>query len=99
MKELNEFQVFACFYIIGIIIAFVFDFFKALRKEIRHKDFIVWIEDIIYLLFSGILIFIGIFKINQGILRFYIVLAIILRDTRIFFDNRKILCYNFHCNN
>lgn len=78
MIDLNELQVFACFYIIGIIIGVLFDFFKSLRKEIKHKDKIVLIEDIIFLFLSGILVFIGIFKINYGVLRLYIVLAIIL---------------------
>lgn len=88
MINLNEYQVFACFYIIGIIIAFIFDIFKALRKEIKHKDTIVLIEDFIYLMIVGTIIFLGIFKINYGILRFYIILAIILRYIRIFFDNK-----------
>lgn len=78
MIDLNELQVFACFYIIGIIIGVLFDFFKSLRKEIKHKDKIVLIEDIIFLFLSGILVFVGIFKINYGVLRLYIVLAIIL---------------------
>ena len=88
MVNLNEYQVFACFYIIGIIIAFVFDIFKSFRKEIKHKDVIVLIEDIIYLLIVGTIVFLGIFKINYGILRFYILLAIMLRYIRIFFDNK-----------
>lgn len=78
MIDLNELQVFACFYIIGIIIGVLFDFFKSLRKEIKHKDKIVLIEDIIFVFLSGILVFVGIFKINYGVLRLYIVLAIIL---------------------
>lgn len=88
MINLNEYQVFACFYIIGIIIAFIFDIFKSLRKEIKHKDTVVLIEDFIYLMIVGAIIFLGIFKINYGILRFYIILAIILRDIWIFFDNK-----------
>lgn len=88
MINLNEYQVFACFYIIGIIIAFIFDIFKSLRKEIKHKDTIVLVEDFIYLMIVGIIIFLGIFKINYGILRFYIILAIILRYIWIFFDNK-----------
>ena len=88
MKDLNEFQVFACFYIIGIIIAFIFDFFKSLRKELKHKDIVVWIEDIIFLLLAGTLIFVGIFKLNQGILMFYIIISIMLRNAWIFFDNK-----------
>ena len=78
MIDLNELQVYACYYIIGIIIGVLFDFFKSLRKEIKHKDKIVLIEDIIFLFLSGILVFVGIFKINYGVLRLYIVLAIIL---------------------
>ena len=66
MINLNEYQVFACFYIIGIIIAFIFDIFKSLRKEIKHKDTIVLIEDFIYLMIVGTIIFLGIFKINYG---------------------------------
>ena len=78
MLNLNEYQVFAFFYIIGIIISIVFDFFKALRKNIKHKDLFVYIEDSIYLLFCTILIFLGIFKLNSGVLRFYLIIALVL---------------------
>ena len=78
MINLNEYQVFAFFYIIGIIISIVFDFFKALRKNIKHKDLFVYIEDSIYLLFCTILIFLGIFKLNSGVLRFYLIIALVL---------------------
>ena len=60
MINLNEYQVFACFYIIGIIIAFIFDIFKSFRKEIKHNDIAVWIEAFIYLIIVGTIIFLGI---------------------------------------
>ena len=88
MNRLNEFQIFIFFYIIGIIISILFDFFKTLRKEIKHNDTVVIIEDILFLLFSLILISIGIFKINNGIIRFYLFLSILTRNISLFFDNK-----------
>ncbi len=71
MINLNEYQVFACFYIIGIIAAFVFDIFKSLRKEIKHKDIVVWIEDIIYLIIVGTIVIFKCFTIFDGFIRVY----------------------------
>lgn len=78
MSDYTEFQIFAIFYIIGIIITFVFDFFKSLRIIIKHNNKAVFIEDFIYIIFTTVLFFIGIFKLNNGIIRFYLILATML---------------------
>lgn len=78
MSDYTEFQIFAIFYIIGIIITFVFDFFKSLRIIIKHNNKAVFVEDFIYIIFTAVLFFIGIFKLNNGIIRFYLILATIL---------------------
>lgn len=78
MSDYTEFQIFAIFYIIGIIITFVFDFFKSLRIIIKHNNKAVFVEDFIYIIFTAVLFFIGIFKLNNGIIRFYLILATML---------------------
>lgn len=78
MSDFTEFQIFAIFYIIGIIITFVFDFFKSLRIIIKHNNKAVFVEDFIYIIFTAVLFFIGIFKLNNGIIRFYLILATML---------------------
>ena len=78
MSDYTEFQIFAIFYIIGILITFVFDFFKSLRIIIKHNNKAVFVEDFIYIIFTAVLFFIGIFKLNNGIIRFYLILATML---------------------
>lgn len=45
----SQVQIFLLFFIIGIVISILFDFFKVLRKSFKTPDYITIIEDIIYL--------------------------------------------------
>lgn len=45
----SQSQIFLLFFIVGIIISLIFDFFKVLRKSFKTPDFFTIIEDIIYL--------------------------------------------------
>ena len=99
MTNYTEIQIFSILYVFGIIVNIVFDLFRSLRKVYKHKDIIVYIEDTIFLLFSSTIVLIGIFKLNNGILRFYLLLALILRYDVLFFDIKQVLCYNFYCSN
>ena len=46
MYNFSQEQVFIFFFIIGIIIGCIFDFFKVLRKSFKSSDIITFIEDI-----------------------------------------------------
>ena len=86
MAHYAPIQIFSIFYVFGIIVSMFFDLFRSIRKVYKHKDIIVYLEDTIFLLFSSGIVFLGIFKLNNGILRFYLLLALALRNAIIFFD-------------
>ena len=66
MLQLYNFFVFI---ILGLIISFIFDIFRILRKKFKTNNFITYIEDILFWLISGFLIITAIFKFNDGELR------------------------------
>lgn len=76
--NLNQAQECLCFFVIGIIISFIFDIFRSIRKNFSSKDIVTYIEDIIFLSLSTIILMIGIIKISNGILRFYIFFSFFL---------------------
>ena len=73
----EQFFSFFIFIIVGVIISFVFDIFRILRKTIKTSDFITYIEDIIFWIISMFIILISIFIFNNGVLRLYIFIGII----------------------
>lgn len=77
MLNLNQGQEFLCYVILGIIISFIYDIFRSSRYIFKPKDIITYIEDIIYVIISAIIIIYGIIYISSGSLRLYILLGII----------------------
>lgn len=75
MLQLYNFFVFI---ILGIIISFIFDISRILRKKFKTNNFITYIEDILFWLISGFLIITAIFKFNDGELRAYLFVGILL---------------------
>lgn len=76
MKTFSQEEIFLLFFIIGIIIGLIFDFFKVLRKSFKTKDLTTFIEDLLFLIISGAIIILGIIKLNGGEVRFYLFLGI-----------------------
>lgn len=76
MYDFSQEQIFLFFFIIGLIIGFIFDFFKVLRKSFKTSDYITLMEDIIFLIICSIIIIAGIIKFNGGEIRLYIFLGI-----------------------
>jgi len=87
MYNFSQEQVFIFFFIIGIIIGIIFDIFKVLRKSFKTPDMITFIEDLIFIVLSGILLIFGILKLNGGEIRFFLFLGIFFRNYYIYFDN------------
>ena len=69
---------FLYFCLIGIIISLIFDIFRTLRKNFKTPDVITYIEDILFVIISSFIIMLGILKIANGILRFYLFLGLFL---------------------
>lgn len=73
----NQCKIFCAFFILGILIAFIFDFFRALRKSIKTSNIITYIEDIIFFIIVGAMFLRSIIVFSSGEVRFYIFIAII----------------------
>lgn len=74
----NQAYLFLIFCVNGIIIGLLFDFFRILRKTFKTKDFVTYIEDIIFWILTGIIILYSIFTFNNGEIRLFMFLGILL---------------------
>ena len=51
----NQAYIFIIFVIVGIIVGIIFDFFRILRKSFKTKDFVTYIEDIVFCILTGLI--------------------------------------------
>lgn len=98
MNVSEQARIFCLFFIIGLFIGFIFDVFRGFRKVYKMPNIVVDIQDIVFLILSGMLYFKSIIVFNNGDLRFYIVFSSIMRNCNLFFDIIRKLCYN-DCSN
>lgn len=71
-------KLFLIFTVNGIIIGLLFDFFRILRKSFKTKDFVTYIEDIIFWILTGFIILYSTFTFNNGEIRLFLFVGIIL---------------------
>ena len=76
MTNYTQEQIFVFFFIIGIILSLIFDFLRVLRRNIKTSDTVTFIEDLIFIGISIFLISLGILKLNNGIIRFFLFIGI-----------------------
>lgn len=69
---------FCLFFIIGLFIGFIFDLFRSFRRNFKMKNIFVDIQDIIFLIISGLIFFRSVILFSNGDIRFYIVFSTIL---------------------
>lgn len=74
----NQAFLFLVFVINGLIIGFIFDVFRILRISFKTKDFVTYIEDIMFWIISGLIVLYSIFVFNNGEIRFFIFLGIVI---------------------
>ena len=74
----DQTYLFLVFSLTGIMIGLLFDFFRVLRKSFKTTDLITCIEDVIFWILTGILILYNIWYFNNGEIRLFIILGIIL---------------------
>ncbi len=74
----NQAYIFFISIIIGLIIGFLYDFFRLLRKIVNHKNSTVYIEDFIFWLLSTFISFYILLHKNNLEFRFYLLLGIFL---------------------
>ena len=75
---LSQFNTVFIFFLTGICIGVLFDFFRIQRKVLKTCDFITYIQDILFWIVSGLIIIFVIMKYTNGEIRIYMVLGIIL---------------------
>ena len=74
----NQAYLFLIFTLNGIIIGILFDAFRILRRTFKTNDVITYLQDLIFWILAGISVLYFIFEFNNGELRMYIFIAIIL---------------------
>lgn len=74
----NQAYLFVIFIINGILIGILFDIFRILRKSFKTVDIVTYIQDVIFWILTGILTLYFIFTYNNGEIRLYVFLGIIL---------------------
>ncbi len=76
--SVNQLQLFIIFLINGFIIGILFDSFRILRKTFKHKDYIIYIHDILFWIITAFLILYTTAIFNDGQLRLYMIIGVIL---------------------
>ena len=74
----NQAILFFIFIVNGLIIGLLFDFFRILRKTFDTNDIVTYIEDFIFWILTGAVILYSIFTFNNGEIRLFMFLGIII---------------------
>ncbi len=78
MRIISELMLFGTAIIWGMTIDAFYNVLRVLRQYIKHGKLLMGIEDFIYCLITGMVLFKLIFDINDGIIRWYILFAVAL---------------------
>lgn len=78
---MNQLYIFLCFFLTGVIIGILFDIFRILRKSFKTWDIITYIQDFIFWILTGIILLYSIFTFNNGELRAFVFVGILLGIT------------------
>lgn len=73
---INQAHLFLVFTLNGIFIGLLFDFFRILRKSFKTKNFVTYIEDILFWLLTGLSIIFSMYNFSGGSLRFFMFLGL-----------------------
>ena len=74
----NQAYLFLIFIANGIVIGILFDFFRISRRVVKTGDLMTYIEDLIFWILTGSIILYSIFVFNNGEIRLFMFLAIII---------------------
>lgn len=59
----------------GAGISILYDFFRVIRKRIRHLNFVVMIEDVLFWLLAAAALFVFVYNMNSGELRAFLIIG------------------------
>ena len=74
----NQSYLFLVFSLTGVIIGILFDFFRILRRSIKTPNIITYIQDILFWILTGIIVLYSIWYFNNGELRIFVFLGLII---------------------
>lgn len=74
----DEMELFVVCLLLGAVLAFIYDGVRVFRLLFHHFDWVVDLEDLIYWVFTGWLVFRTLFYFNRGALRGYAFLGLFL---------------------
>ena len=75
---LQQAYLFLIYLISGILIGVLFDIFRILRRSFKTIDFITYIEDIIFWIFTGAFLMFILIRFSNGEIRLYSIIALAL---------------------
>lgn len=78
MRIVSELMLFGMAVIWGVFFNAAYGVLKVFRQYVKHNAFFVGIEDFIYCIAIGVILFKNIFDANDGIIRWYILFGTIL---------------------
>ncbi len=74
----DQAYLFLVFSLTGVLIGILFDFFRILRRSVKTPNIITYIQDVLFWVLTGILILYNIWYFNNGEIRLYMFLGIIM---------------------
>ena len=78
---MNQLYIFLCFFLTGIVIGILFDIFRILRRSFKTWDIVTYIQDFIFWILTGAILLYSIFTFNNGELRAFVFIGILLGIT------------------
>lgn len=75
---INQAYLFLIFIINGIIIGFIFDFFRIIRKTFKTADIVTYIQDLLFWILTGLIILYSTFTFNNGEIRIFMFVGILI---------------------
>ena len=75
---LLELELFARSFLCGMFLALLYDLLRLFRRLVRHGNFALAVEDLLYWLACGILIFRMLYEENSGAIRGFAIGAVVL---------------------
>ncbi|WP_304942263.1 spore cortex biosynthesis protein YabQ [Vallitalea guaymasensis] len=79
----------------GLFLGFVYDLVRVLRRIIKHPKWLINVQDFIFWLFGSFIIFLDIFKNNNGVLRGFLYIGVFLGLIIYFFLISKLVLMIF----
>lgn len=74
----NQAYLFLVFSLTGVTIGILFDFFRILRRSIKTSNIVTYIQDILFWILTGIIVLYNIWYFNNGELRIFVFLGLII---------------------